>query len=487
MKYNSIISSVGFAAIFWLAGLAAGHAQQATLRQPNIVWIVSDDLGVELGCYGDPYVATPHLDRIAREGVRFTNAHAVAPVCSPSRSALMTGMYPQVIKSQHHRAVDRQPLPASAPAITTYFRKAGYYVCNADSRSDLSKPGKTDYNFAGRDFFDGADWSKRDPGQPFFAQVQIFQPHRAFIRDPERPIAYDSIQLPPYYPQHPLAQWDWGLYLESVQRLDHQVGAVMKRLEDEGILDQTIIVFFGDHGRPHVRDKQFLYEGGTHIPLLVRFPDQRLAGSVRNDLIASTDISVTSMALAGLPLPSSLMGLDIFDRRFKRNQLVLATDRKDETVDRIRAVRELRYKYIRNYYPDRPYMQPNQYKRYEYPVYSLLFELQREGKLTPAQQLFMAKGRPAEELYDLEQDPFELHNLAADPAHHAHLTRMRKACERWVARYDTDPYPEPAELVDQVQKQMDAYYSDRCKRLNEPYGGSDADLLAYWLRQMERP
>ncbi|GAB2774448.1 sulfatase [Rhabdobacter roseus] len=466
--------------------LSTSARSQSTTR-PNIVWIVSDDLGVELSCYGDPYVATPHVDRLAREGVRFTNAQAVAPVCSPSRSAFMTGMYPQVIGSQHHRTVDRQPLPAPVRPITEYFREAGYYVCNGDARAALKKPGKTDFNFAGENFFDGSDWSGRQPGQPFFAQVQIFQPHRAFQHDPARPIPYANLKLPPYYPEHPLAQWDWAMYLESVQRMDQQVGEVLERLEKEGILDNTIIIFFGDHGRPHVRDKQFLYEGGTHIPLVVRFPDQRRAGSVRSELIATTDLPATSLALAGLPVPAHLMGKDIFDRRFKRRQLVLATDRKDETVDRIRGVRETRYKYLRNYYPERPYMQPNQYKRYEYPVYPLLFELQKAGKLTPEQQLFMAEKRPAEELYDLQNDPYELRNLAADPKYLKHLRRLRQACDDWVATYDQSTYPEPDEVLQKVQKQMDTYYSERARRLGEPYGTSDAELLDYWLKQMKQP
>lgn len=416
-------------------------ARSTTPMRPNVLWILGDDLGPDLGCYGARQVRTPNLDRLASQGVRFTRAYTTAPVCSPSRSAWNTGMYQTSIGAHNHRSHrgDNHPLPEGVRLVSHRFRDAGYFTANVTTAAPgVRASGKTDFNFAVDKPFQGTDWNQRAAGQPFFAQVNFMEPHRgpAWPAARKLPGAVDPAQvaLPPYYPDHPVARDDYANYLDAVQLLDAKVGAVLKRLDDEDLARSTIVVFFGDNGRCHVRDKQWLYEGGIAIPLIVRAPNQGAKpGSVRHDLVSAIDIPATSLTLAGLPLPKSFHGRPFLGSgRKKRSEIFAARDRCDETVDRIRCVRGERFKLIRNYYPDRPYTQTNAYKERQYPVLNLMKQLHAEGKLTPDQARFMAPTRPDEELYDLKADPHELRNLAALPAHRSTLNDLRRRLDRWI-------------------------------------------------------
>ncbi len=230
-------------------------------ERPNILWLIAEDLSPDLGCYGTHHVHTPNIDRLAREGTRFTHAFATAPVCSASRSALMTSMYQTSIGAHQHRTDPKGPLPDGIRVITEQFREAGWFTCN-QAGTNREQAGKTDLNFTAGELFDGIDWAERSSGQPFFAQVNFSETHRNFTRDPDRPVDPDQVDLPPYYPDHPVTRRDWADYLECAQNLDRKIGAVLARLEEEGLAEDTIVFFFGDHGRAHVRGKQFLYEGG---------------------------------------------------------------------------------------------------------------------------------------------------------------------------------------------------------------------------------
>ena len=258
-----------------LAGFLLLPVTNATgQEQPNILWINCDDLGRELACYGNPDVYTPNMDKLATEGVRYTKAYANAPVCSASRSSQITGMYPSAINCLYHRTIEKHQLPSGIVPVMEIFRKAGYFCTNGWAHA-MHKKGKEDYNFIGKDYFDGTDWKERKEGQPFFAQVQIHEPHRTFVKDESHPQDPEKVKLPECYPDHPLIRADWANYLESVQVADQRVGKIMDRLEEEGLADNTIVILFGDHGRPHLRDKQWLYEGGLAIPLIVRYPNKR--------------------------------------------------------------------------------------------------------------------------------------------------------------------------------------------------------------------
>lgn len=451
---------------------------------PNILWIIADDLGPDLGCYGNPLVKTPNLDKLASEGVLYQNLFTVTAVCSPSRSALITGMYPVSINCHQHRTYAKKPLPAGVKPITEYFRDAGYFVTNGSIR-DLNNPGKQDYNFLAEDIFDGTDWSQRKPGQPFFAQIQIFGPHREFQRDHSNPIDANMVKLPPYYPDHPLAQQDWALYLENIQIVDRQVGEILQRLEQDGLSDSTIVFFFGDQGRPHVRAKQFLYDGGIHTPLIIRWPDKINQGIRNQDLISNIDLPVSSMALAGIRIPDHVQGMDFLDPEGeKRDFIVAMRDRRDETVDRIRCIRTSQYKYIRNFYPERPYTQFNAYKKYQYPVLTLMRVLYKNGELTPVQARFMGPDRPAEELYDIINDPSEINNLAKEPEYVEVLSEVSSILDNWLIEADQGTYPENPEEIAHWDSTMVEYFKRNMAQRGLSPDISDEELLEYWIQYL---
>lgn len=456
-----------------------GFTSTAQLK-PNILWIVADDLGPDLACYGNKSVRTPNTDKLASEGVMFTQMHSVTAVCSPSRSSLMTGIYPVSINCHQHRTFKKNPLPEGILPITEYFRQAGYYVCNGNAIKP-DQLGKTDYNFEYNNklIFDGSDWSGRKTGQPFFAQMQIHFPHRPFEADKIHPVNRASIDIPHVYPDRPLTREDWALYLESVQHVDENVGKLMDRLEREGLLGNTIVMFFGDQGRPMVRSKQFLYDEGTHTPLIIRFPDKKMANQRVADLVSNVDIGVTSLSMAGIPIPKMIQGQDIFTAP-KREFIFCMRDRMDETVDRIRSVRTTGYKYIRNYFPERPYIQHNTYKKTMYPVLALMTVMYKKGELSPEQAVFMKPNRQKEELYDLNKDPYEMNNLAKDPDYSSELTRLRLVLDKWLAQNDKGIYPEDAQEISYWVKVAEKELQQKMKSYNLPVNISDEDFLKWW-------
>ncbi|MGC4231925.1 MAG: sulfatase [Niabella sp.] len=419
--------------------IATGQAN----TKPNIIWIITEDMSTELGCYGDPYVQTPNLDKLASEGKRYTNMFATGSVCSPARSAMITGMYQTSIGAHNHRSHrnDGYKLPQPVEPITEYLRQAGYYTVNSALNQDgsIKGAGKTDYNFnLDKKPFDGFDWNKRKPGQPFYAQVMIYVTHRSpawkkEVQEHQPQINPDKLKLPPYYPDYPIARDDWATYLESIQLMDTYVGNFLKKLDQEGLSENTVVIFSSDHGRCMARDKQFLYDGGIKIPCIIRWPGNIKPKSTDNALHSAIDISASILQLAGAAIPAYMEGRPFTDPDVqKRDYIVAARDRMDETVDMMRCVRDKRFKYIKNYYPERPYMQPNKYKEEQYPVWNLLKELKREGKLTKAQLLFTANTKPPEELYDIVKDPYELNNLAGNTSYLNQLNKMRNILEQWI-------------------------------------------------------
>jgi len=421
--------------------------------KPNIIWVITEDICPELGCYGYPLVKTPNVDALAKEGVRYTNAYATGPVCSASRSALITAMYQTSIDAQNHRSHrdDGYKLPEPVKPITDYFRQAGYYTTNGEmGPNGIRGAGKTDYNFELKNKpFDGTDWKNRAPGQPFFAEVMISCTHRGpvwkgAVQQHQPQIDPAKVVLPPYYPDDSIARQDWSTYLEAIQLMDSYLGVLLKRIQEEGIADNTLVIFTSDHGRCHVRDKQFLYDGGLHIPFVIRWPAQLKGGQVNNDLISGIDISATILQVAGIPLPAYIEGRPILGQNVKkRDYIIAARDRMDETVDKMRCVRTKEFKYIKNYMPERPYMQPNNYKETQYPMWNLMKRLYAEGKLTPEQALFCAPTKPAEELYDLKNDPNELNNLAITARYKNTLFKMRSILDNWIKTTgDKGQFPE---------------------------------------------
>ncbi len=445
-------------------GCSGAPAAESARRppRPNILWLIAEDFGPHLGCYGAKEVWTPHLDRLAADGVRYTRFFTTAPVCSPSRSAFMTGMYQTTIGAHNHRSHrdDGYALPDGVRLLTDWFRDAGYFTANVrelPARFGFRGAGKTDWNFSyqGKPF-DSDRWSDLKTNQPFFAQINFQETHRKF----HAPKRADSakVELPPWTPDHPVARADWAEYLDSATELDRKIGLVLQQLEADGLADNTVIVFFGDNGQAHVRGKQFCYDSGLHVPLLIRWaksfaaPKQFKPGAVDGRLLMSIDLAPTMLDLAGAPVPPKMQGQPFLgDRAATPREYVFgARDRCDETVFRFRTVRDARYRYIRNFTPERPFLQTNEYKEKQYPVWNLLKELHAAGKLATAQEFLCAPTMPEEEFYDLDTDPHEVNNLAqsAKPEHQTALKRLRAALEQWIDdTRDQGRQLEPADLA----------------------------------------
>lgn len=440
----------------WFLLAVTAPVAMALPEKPNIVWIVVEDMSAHFSCYGEATIETPNVDGLAAQGALFENAFVTCPVCSPSRSAMITGMYQTSIGAHQHRSGRgelRLHLPDHVRTLPELLIEAGYFVTNSALRANSKQPdaiGKTDYNFeTPDDLYDGNDWTKRAEGQPFFAQYQLAGGKNRAVRSSEQlpkeqlPTAVE-VKLPPYYPDDAVLREDWADYLASVLKTDAEVGEILKKLEDAGVADSTVVIFLTDHGVSHARGKQFLYEEGIRVPLIVRAPGAVEAGIRRSDLVAHIDIAATSLAFAGIEIPAHLESRPLFGEQAQRREFVIsARDRCDETMERIRSVRTEKFKYIRNFYPERPLLQPNAYKDNK-PIYQRIRELHAAGELTGLpEQLLMAPTRPTEEFYDLENDPWETVNLAKDPKFRTQLREHRRTLERWiVSSQDAGQTPE---------------------------------------------
>ncbi len=440
MRRTQLIAICLFAFIGRL--LPASEISNKDAVRPNIVWIVVDDMSPNFSCYGETAIETPHVDRLAKEGVLFRQAFVTCPVCSPCRSALITGMYQTTIGAHHHRSgrgAEKIHLPDGIQPVPMLFQRAGYYTC-ISSWPLGEQLGKTDYNFEwAPSMYDGSDWSGRKEGQPFFAQIQLhggkYREGKGWRKTVEKTLGSvtpaSAVKLPPYYPADDVLLDDWARYLDSVRYTDWQVGQVVARLEKEQLLDSTVVFFITDHGISHARGKQFLYEEGIRIPFVVRGP--RLPrGESRDDLVLQIDLAAASLGFAGISLPDRMQARDIFAKNYRPREFVIsARDRCDETVDRIRSLRNAEFKYIRNFYPQRPYLQPNAYKDNKQ-IVKAIRRLAAEGKLEGPQKLVVAESRAPEELYDLSSDPFEAHNLANEPAYGESLAKLRSQLNAWI-------------------------------------------------------
>ncbi|MCA9190332.1 MAG: sulfatase [Planctomycetales bacterium] len=450
-------------------------------QRPNIVWIIADDMSANFSCYGETSITTPNVDRLAAKGVKFTNAYVTAPVCSTCRSAFITGMYQTSIGAQHHRSgrgLEKLHLPERVQLVPELLQEVGYYTTLSGWPITGNRLGKSDYNFEwDLSVYDGNDWSKRTSGQPFFAQIMTQGGKlRGDGPDGWRKVAdsasnvlgsstsHEAVHLPPYYPPHPDIIQDWAAYLDAVRLTDVAVGEVVARLEREGVLNNTLVLFMTDHGISHARGKQFLYDEGIHIPLVVRGPEIP-AGMIRSDLVEHIDIAALTLAAAGVGVPEWMQARDILASDYVPRQSVFsARDRCDETVDCIRSTRTSKFKYIRNFLPQRPYLQPCAYKDSKQ-ILIALRNWHSQGKLDVIQELLFQETRPPEELYNLHIDPFEVHNVAADPDYSDVLASMRRELAQWMERTsDAGQMPEPVSMYDSDM----AVYLEAIKRRREP-------------------
>ena len=418
LKFTSVICF----SILWICNSVAEESSR-----PNILWITIEDWSPDLSCYGTKGIHTPHVDKLASEGIRYETAFTTSPVCSTSRSAMMTGFHQNYIGAHQHRTDNKQPLPYGIRPVPHLFADAGYHT------SIMSW--KTDCNFVPNtreELFMGKDWSERNPGQPFFARITFGGTHRAWKRDPERPIDPKDIELPPYYADTPFIRRDWANGLEQMQLVDREVGALLKRLDDEGLTNNTIVFFIGDHGRCHIRGKQFLYDEGTRIPMIMRWPGKVKPGLVNSDLVMSIDICATILEAAGISAPVPLHGKNLFGKEVKQRKYVFAArDKMDDAHDAMRSIRTKEHKLILNLMPERPYCQFSHYKEGAYPPLAEMNVLNLKGQLTPEQALFFAPSKPEVEMFDLTKDPHEVHNVADDPAYAGVKNELLAALKNW--------------------------------------------------------
>jgi arylsulfatase A-like enzyme len=440
--------------------------------QPNVLWFVVDDMSANFSCYGEKLIQTPAVDKLAAEGTKFTHAFVTAPVCSPCRSAMITGMYQTTLGSHHHRSGRGEMkihLPEGVEPVPALFQKAGYFTCIGSGLTQ-AKPkqgkkkggglGKTDYNFEYEGtIYNSHDWAGRGE-KPFFMQVQLSggkqrggtdERAQALSRSAEqafgKAVQPDDVTLPTYYPRDPVLLRDWAAYLDAVRFTDQHVGRVIARLESEGLLENTLVIFMTDHGISHARGKQFLYDEGTHVPFVVRGPGIA-KGAVRDDLIMQIDMAALSLAAAGIPIPAKMQGRDIFAKDYQpRDAIFAARDRCDETIERLRSVRTDKFLYIRNFHPQRPHLQPNAYKDGK-TIVQTLRSLHAHGKLPAvSESLLFSPTRPTEELYDYKNDPFQLTNLAANPEFKTQLQSHRAKLDQWMANTQ-DKGPESEAMYD---------------------------------------
>ena len=457
---------------------STSKSKKETVNKPNILWIIAEDLSPFMGCYGDSINAghTPVIDQLASEGVLFKRAYATAPVCSASRSAMITGMMQTTTGTHNHRSSRytngevvpeelRIRLPKGLKTIPELMKEAGYFTFNS---------GKDDYNFhydrralydtgtkaeyvAGMNGWQGnfavdymsykvGNWSDRkDKNQPWFGQMQLMggKKDSKYVRGGEK-LATNDVPLPPYFPNIESQRKAWTDHYNANRGSDVKVEELLAQLKADGELENTIIFFFSDHGsNTSLRHKQFCYEGGMQVPLMIKGDIPSLkAGEVRNDLVSLLDVSATTLAMGGAEMPAYLDGRDLFAKDLKEEDYFIgARDRCDYTIDRIRTVVSKDFRYIKNYFPERPMMQAGY--RDKKLIVKDLKKLHKEGKLTPYQDAHWFGVKPVEELYDLKNDVHQMNNLALDPTYSKILEEHRTVLSQWEEKTDDQgKYPE---------------------------------------------
>lgn len=439
--------------------------------RPNILWLVAEDLSPNIPAFGDSTVVTPTLSRLAAEGVRYTHVFSPSGVCAPSRAAIATGMYQNHIGAQHMRTgpwfssnVSPQAIasaaqymppgvspyeampPAGVKMHSEYLREAGYYTANN---------AKQDYQFrapvtAWDESSPRAHWRGRKPGQPFFAifNYEVTHESRIWAKANDSLWVDDNLNVPvpPYLPDTEVGRRDVRRMYSNIKEMDAQIGAILAELEADGLLDSTIVFWYTDHGGPLPRQKRLLYDSGMRLPLIVRFPQQWRAGEVDDQLISFVDFKPTLLSLADIAPPGYVDGqafLGPYAASTPRRYVHGAADRFDEQYDAIRAVRDHRFKYLRNLQPEKGYYLPVAYRE-QMPIMQELLRLRDAGALDEVQAQWFRPRKPPEELFDTENDPHELHNLAGDPAYADKLAELRAECDRWMQAIDDKGLiPEP--------------------------------------------
>ena len=476
MQFANSVSYVSF--------LLSLIVQPAVSEQKwNILWLSCEDIDPILSCYGAKGIKTPNIDRLANEGIKYTNAYATVAVSAASRSSIITGMYPASIGTMNHRtgphAMFRQPenevyknitpikdqlgrnipeysavLPVGVKCFTEYLRIRGYYCTNRD---------KCDYQFncpiSAWDEIATPDATyssvNKPQNKPFFSVINYMVSHESYIwinKNKPMLVNQDSIHIPRYYPDIPVVRNDVGRKYSNIVELDRQIGVCLDDLEQKGLLDKTIIFFFSDHGGPLLRQKRAVGNSGLRVPLIVRFPDKCQAGTVCNDIVSLMDLGPTVMSLAGIRPPLYMQGkafLGKYKISEKKKYHFGTADRFDESRDMARSVLDGRYVYIKNFYPGLPLIYRNKYRE-QIEMTRELIQLDKEGKLKGDAAYIFMKTKPEEELYDLLNDPDEVHNLAGLVQYQNKLKEMRNALYKWQKKIKDKGFTPELDLIESM-------------------------------------
>ena len=473
--------------LFFILFLSCSNKIKVDLK-PNIIWLVAEDLSPYLPSFGDSTIVTPNLDRLAKEGVRYSNVFSVSGVCAPSRSAIVTGMYPTSIGAHHMRTLSQQPAakekglinyevvpPPNVKMVSQILRENGYYCTNNK---------KEDYQFyksvlAWDESSIFAHWRNRPEDSKFFSvfnfgvthESNLWNPwYRQFDLDPFPPdrdvgkwweqfsgiekslyVSKDiHIDIPPYLPDNITVRNDMMRMYSNIVEMDEKVGLIIDQLEEDGLLEETIIVFYTDHGGPLPRQKRLLYDSGIKVPMIIRYPNKVRAGQIDERMISFVDFAPTLLSMVEIEPPDYYHGFPfegIFKSKDDREYIHAAADRFDEYYDQIRAVRDKQYKYLRNYNPDKPYYLPLEYRERMNSMQELLL-LEKEGKLNENQMQWFRQSKPEEELFDTFSDPHELRNLAKEPNFEKKLIELRKECDRWIQDIDDKGFMLETDLIE---------------------------------------
>lgn len=480
------------------------------IKPTNILWIYVEDQNAWNNAYGDYTVNTPNIKTFSDSGVRFNNTIQPAPVCSATRSALITGKHQTTLGLHQHRsnraAYNGTFLPKGYKTVPELFVDAGYKTFNI---------GKDDYNFkydrsrlynaqTGKKGWQGSydgekfNWAKQLKGKPFFGQIQLKGGKHNIKQEGINKVGPENMVVPPYYPNAKEHRKEWAKHYATQERSDQELAQILQTLKDNGLYENTAVFMFSDHGMILLRHKQDLYEDGVKVPFMINWPAGnhllQQKGAVRDDLISGLDIPATSLALAGIPIPQHFDGKNIFAKTFNGREFVIsAKDRMDFSFDRSRSVRTEKYRYIRNFNPEIPRSQP-QYRDSK-GFSKELRDLYKQGKLTPIQAQYFDKTKPTEELYDLENDPHQINNLATGTQASAALIKHRHILDDWIARTDDKgAYPESEtaikEILDMwgrscVSKQCEAYRVNNKDTLHLP--GNEVYEPLEWPKHMPKP
>ncbi len=477
-RFRKVLASLLVLPLLFIAGCSTNEkAKDTEPRLPNILWLVAEDLSPVIAPFGDSTIVTPHLSRLAEEGLRYTNVYSICGVCSPSRSALATGMYPTRIGSHHMQIGNIPPAMRSNPAImnfirqympegldpyevvpppyvkmhSEYLRELGYYCSNN---------AKEDYQFAPSPFSwdessSTAHWRNRGEDQPFFAVFNFMITHESRIwmkaQDSLWVDADLDVPIPSYLPDTDISRRDIRRMYSNVLEMDYRVGELMQQLEDDGELENTIIFWYTDHGGPLPRQKRLLYDSGLKVPMIIRFPNEKGAGNIDDQMISFIDFLPSILSLAGIDPPEYLDGrafLGEYKATEDRHYIHAAADRFDEHADMIRAVRNERFKYMRNFNPQKGYYLPLSFREQMALMQEMLL-MRDAGNLDEIESLWFRSSKPEEELFDCINDPEELYNLAGDPQYADILSELRAECNRWMEDVDDKGFLDEHEMVKQ--------------------------------------